>query len=85
MRNNNFEDIIKKYKNLEKKNIEDKAELKVINKRLKEEFNCDSIEELQEKLNDMKEEKEHDEKKKNKLMEKLENITDWNEIEMEEE
>lgn len=84
MRNNNFEDIIKKYRSLEKKNIEDKAELKVINERLKKEFNCDSIEELQEKLNDMKKEKEQDEAKKNVLFEKLENITDWNEIEMEE-
>jgi hypothetical protein len=78
---NELEDIIKKYKALEKKNIEDKAELKVLDKKLKDDFNCGSLDELKERLESINKEKDLNEQRRDKLMDRLKNIIDWDSIE----
>ena len=76
----NYESIIKKYKHLEKKNIEDNTELKIIEERLKKEFNCNNLKEAKDKINEMKKHKIFMENKKFNLLNELNNMTDWDEI-----
>jgi len=76
-----FEGITKKFNSLEKKNIENETEIKTIDKRLKEEFDCNSIENAATLLDELKTKNEKDNKRLDLLTEEIEKITDWDEIE----
>ena len=80
----NHEEILKKFKYLEKKDIEYQAELKNIDKRLKEELECSDLEEAKNKRTKINDKIEESKKRRKILLEKIEKVTDWDEIEIEE-
>lgn len=75
-----FLEIKQKYKALEKKKIENEAGKKSILKRLKEEFDLNNIEEAEVFVSSLKEKIENDEKRRDFLMQKIEDAIDWDEI-----
>jgi uncharacterized protein YPO0396 len=84
MDDNKHEEILKKFKYLEKKDIEYKAELKNIGERLKDEFECKTLGGAKEKLKKLKDKIETSNDRLDELLKKIDETTDWDKIEIEE-
>lgn len=80
METKEFERIVEKVKRLEKEQTEDKAELKSIKKRIKDEFDCDTIKQGENLLDELDEKIKSNKERSNKLKNEIEQSADWDNI-----
>ena len=80
MKISDFEDLKKKIEESKQKRAKAEGAIEQAMIRLEKEFGCKSLDEAEKKLETLDAEIASDEKKLEKMMEEIENFTDWSKI-----
>ena len=75
-----FESIKTKIKNKEIEDAQAKGKMESIEEVWKSKYGCQSLEQAEEKLSELKKENEEKSKKRDAYFEKLKNLTNWEEF-----
>lgn len=77
MTEKDFEEIKTKINNKEIENAQAKGKMESIEEVWKNKYGCNSLEEAEEKLSELKNEEQKKATKRDEYFEKLKNLTDW--------